>query len=82
MTNLKKVDVPIYNFVTHKRESKTVSMYSAKMIIFEGILTFHEESISNMLDMLNKSVSYYHLFYRHHHDNITNTIMPGDPLNM
>ena len=45
------MDVPIYNFVTHRRESKTVSMYGANVIIFEGILAFHEESIRDMLDM-------------------------------
>ena len=48
---MKKVDVPIYNFVTHRRESKTVSMYGANVIIFEGILAFHEEAIRSMLDM-------------------------------
>ena len=48
---MKKVDVPIYNFVTHRRETKTVSMYGANVIIFEGILAFHNEDIRNMLDM-------------------------------
>jgi len=48
---MKKVDVPIYNFVTHRRETKTVSMYGANVIIFEGILAFHNEAIRNMLDM-------------------------------
>ena len=51
LKEMKKVDVPIYNFVTHRRESKTVSMYGANVIIFEGILAFHEESIRDMLDM-------------------------------
>ena len=48
---MKKVDVPIYNFVTHRREAKTVSMYGANVIIFEGILAFHMEEIRNILDM-------------------------------
>ena len=51
LKEMKKVDVPIYNFVTHRRESKTVSMYGANVIIFEGILAFHEEAIRDMLDM-------------------------------
>jgi len=51
LKEMKKVDVPIYNFVTHRRESKTVSMYGANVIIFEGILAFHNEDIRNMLDM-------------------------------
>ena len=45
LKEMKKVDVPIYNFVTHRREAKTVSMYGANVIIFEGILAFHEEAI-------------------------------------
>ena len=51
LKEMKKVDVPIYNFVTHRRESKTVSMYGANVIIFEGILAFHNEAIRHMLDM-------------------------------
>ena len=48
---MKKVEVPIYNFMTHRRETKTVSMYGANVIIFEGILAFHMENIRNILDM-------------------------------
>jgi len=51
LKEMKKVEVPIYNFVTHRRESKTVSMYGANVIIFEGILAFHIEEIRNILDM-------------------------------
>uniref|UniRef100_A0A6M2DHS3 Uridine kinase n=1 Tax=Xenopsylla cheopis TaxID=163159 RepID=A0A6M2DHS3_XENCH len=47
----KKVDVPIYNFVTHSRENRTKTMYGANVIIFEGILTFHSPEILKMLDM-------------------------------
>jgi uridine kinase len=34
-----------------RREAKTVSMYGANVIIFEGILAFHNEDIRNLLDM-------------------------------
>ena len=51
LKEMKKVEVPIYNFVTHRRESKTVSMYGANVIIFEGILAFHMEEIRDILDM-------------------------------
>ncbi|XP_040579729.1 uridine-cytidine kinase-like 1 [Lepeophtheirus salmonis] len=47
----KKVEVPIYNFVTHRRETKTTSMYGANVLIFEGILAFHRKDILNFLDM-------------------------------
>jgi len=45
------VEVPIYNFVTHRRNDKTVSMYGANVLIFEGILAFHDKDILDMLDM-------------------------------
>lgn len=47
----RKVEVPIYNFVTHARESTTKTMYGANVIIFEGILVFHSPEILDMLDM-------------------------------
>ncbi|XP_050323658.1 uridine-cytidine kinase-like 1 isoform X1 [Bactrocera neohumeralis] len=54
LTKLKEgrmVEVPIYNFVTHSRESKTKTMYGANVIIFEGILAFHSPEILKLLDM-------------------------------
>lgn len=47
----KKVDVPIYNFVTHGRESKTKTMYGANVVIFEGILAFYNLEVLKMCDM-------------------------------
>lgn len=47
----RKVEVPIYNFVTHAREARTKTMYGANVIIFEGILSFHDKQIRDMLDM-------------------------------
>ncbi|XP_056633223.1 uridine-cytidine kinase-like 1 [Diorhabda sublineata] len=47
----RKVEVPIYNFLTHSREAKTKTMYGANVIIFEGILTFHNQKVIDMLDM-------------------------------
>merc|ERR1719430_2417924 len=51
LKEMKKVDLPIYNFVTHRRETETVSMDGANVIIFEGILAFHMEEIRKILDM-------------------------------
>ncbi|XP_053980490.1 uridine-cytidine kinase-like 1 [Hylaeus anthracinus] len=45
------VEVPIYNFVTHSRESRTKTMYGANVIIFEGILTFYNVDVLKMCDM-------------------------------
>ncbi|KAF2358466.1 Uridine kinase-like [Trinorchestia longiramus] len=47
----KKVEVPIYNFLTHRRESKTKTMYGANVIIFEGILAFYSPELVKLLDM-------------------------------
>ncbi|CRK95401.1 CLUMA_CG008694, isoform A [Clunio marinus] len=47
----RKVEVPVYNFVTHAREATTKTMYGANVIIFEGILTFHSADVLKMLDM-------------------------------
>ena len=47
----RKVEVPIYNFVTHSREPHTKTMYGANVIIFEGILVFHSPEVLKMLDM-------------------------------
>ncbi|XP_071527610.1 uridine-cytidine kinase-like 1 isoform X6 [Panulirus ornatus] len=47
----KKVEVPIYNFLTHSRETKTKTMYGANVIIFEGILAFYSPDVLKLLDM-------------------------------
>ncbi|XP_046968816.1 uridine-cytidine kinase-like 1 isoform X1 [Vanessa cardui] len=47
----KKVEVPIYNYVTHSRENRTKTMYGANVIIFEGILAFYNADVLKMLDM-------------------------------
>ncbi|XP_014211158.1 uridine-cytidine kinase-like 1 isoform X1 [Copidosoma floridanum] len=47
----RKVEVPIYNFVTHSREMRTKTMYGANVIIFEGILTFYNADVLKMCDM-------------------------------
>lgn len=47
----KKVEVPIYNYVTHARENRTKTMYGANVIIFEGILAFYNAEVLKLLDM-------------------------------
>lgn len=47
----RKVEVPVYNFVTHSREQATKTMYGANVIIFEGILVFHSAEVLRLLDM-------------------------------
>ncbi|XP_037498171.1 uridine-cytidine kinase-like 1 isoform X1 [Rhipicephalus sanguineus] len=47
----KRVEVPIYNFVTHAREKRFKFMYGANVIIFEGILCFANKELLSMMDM-------------------------------
>lgn len=47
----RKVEVPVYNFITHSREPITKTMYGANVIIFEGILVFHNPEVLKLLDM-------------------------------
>ena len=35
--------ISVYNFVTHRREERSIPMYGANVIIFEGIFAFHNE---------------------------------------
>lgn len=47
----KRVEVPVYNFVTHAREKRFKFMYGANVIIFEGILCFAHKDLLDMMDM-------------------------------
>jgi len=54
LRNLKsgrQVEVPVYNFTTHSRESFTKTFYGANVVIFEGIMAFFNEEIREILDM-------------------------------
>jgi uridine kinase len=46
------VDVPTYSFVTHSRVPETVTrLFSVDVVLFEGILSFWEESVRDLFDM-------------------------------
>ncbi|CAI2167877.1 13122_t:CDS:10 [Funneliformis geosporum] len=47
----KKVDVPIYDFVTHARLPQTISLYGANVIIFEGIFALYDQRILDLMDL-------------------------------
>lgn len=47
----KKVEVPIYNFVTHGREKHSKTIYGANVVIFEGIMSFVNKDLLKLLDM-------------------------------
>ncbi|KAI3379839.1 hypothetical protein SNEBB_010842 [Seison nebaliae] len=47
----RSVEIPVYNFQRHARESYTKKIYGASVVIFEGILVFCNEQILKMLDI-------------------------------
>ncbi|XP_013404707.1 uridine-cytidine kinase-like 1 [Lingula anatina] len=47
----KRVDVPIYNFQTHAREKEKKTLYGANVVIFEGIMTFCNKQLLELMDM-------------------------------
>jgi len=48
----KPIEVPHYSFVTHSRlPDKTTAIFSADVVLFEGILVFWEERIRRLMDM-------------------------------
>lgn len=44
------VEVPIYDFVTHRRTADTVRVEASPVILLEGILLFVEPSLRSLLD--------------------------------
>jgi uridine kinase len=46
----KSVDIPIYNFETHRRQGFT-KVNPSRCVIFEGILSLYDEKIRNLLDI-------------------------------
>lgn len=47
----KKVEVPVYNFITHSRETKSKTIYGANVVIFEGIMSFVNKDLLQLMDM-------------------------------
>ncbi|CAI5446888.1 unnamed protein product [Caenorhabditis angaria] len=47
----KSVEVPVYDFNTHSRDPNPKMMYGADVLIFEGILAFHDKKIRDLMDM-------------------------------
>ncbi|XP_071954473.1 uridine-cytidine kinase-like 1 [Antedon mediterranea] len=47
----KRVEVPIYDFTTHARQKEKKVMYGANVVIFEGILSFANKRLLDIMDM-------------------------------
>ena len=44
------VEIPIYDFATHKRLKKTLNVGAKKIIIVDGILIFHVKEVRDLFD--------------------------------
>jgi uridine kinase len=47
----KSVNIPIYDFKTHSRSSKTETKYGADVIIIEGIFVLYTKQLTDLMDM-------------------------------
>lgn len=46
------VEIPVYDFATHKRMGQTLSVRATPVIIVDGILIFHDEPVRQLFDDL------------------------------
>ncbi|RXN23199.1 uridine-cytidine kinase-like 1 isoform X1 [Labeo rohita] len=47
----KSVKIPVYDFTTHGRQKDWKNVYGASVIIFEGILSFADKELLQLMDM-------------------------------
>ncbi|XP_056320320.1 uridine-cytidine kinase-like 1a [Danio aesculapii] len=47
----KSVKIPVYDFTTHGRQKEWKNLYGASVIIFEGILSFADKELLQLMDM-------------------------------
>ncbi|CAG8482903.1 1545_t:CDS:10 [Ambispora gerdemannii] len=54
LQNLKegrRVEIPLYDFVTHSRLPATATIYGANVIIFEGIFALYDKQIMDLMEL-------------------------------
>ncbi|KAJ5739955.1 Uridine kinase, partial [Penicillium manginii] len=47
----KKAHIPVYSFAEHQRQPQTTTLYSPRVIVFDGILALHDPRIVDLLDV-------------------------------
>ncbi|CAF9913970.1 Uridine kinase [Imshaugia aleurites] len=47
----RRAEIPIYSFEHHRRQDKTVSLYSPHVLILEGIFILYDQRILDLLDL-------------------------------
>ena len=51
LMNWESINMPTYDFTTSSRKEETVKLYPNKIIVFEGILAFHDKKIRDLMDI-------------------------------
>lgn len=47
----KSVEIPVYDFTTHSRIEETQVLYGASVVVFEGILSFYDKAVRDLMDL-------------------------------
>ncbi|KAJ5589996.1 Uridine kinase [Penicillium hetheringtonii] len=47
----KKAHIPVYSFAEHQRQPQTTTLYSPRVIVFDGILALHDPRVVELLDV-------------------------------
>ncbi|AYE35918.1 uridine kinase [Borrelia turcica IST7] len=45
------INMPLYDFINHRRKPETVEIYPTPVVIVEGIMIFVEERVRNLIDL-------------------------------
>lgn len=51
LKNMQPVDMPIYDFVHHRRSDRVQHVEPTKLVIYEGIMIYHDKQIRDLLDL-------------------------------
>lgn len=51
LKNMEAVDLPIYDFVHHRRSEQVQPVTPGKLVIYEGIMIYHDRKIRDLLDL-------------------------------
>ena len=51
LKNNSSIEIPIYDYKTHTRKNDFKKISNQKIIVIEGILTFHDKRVRDILDM-------------------------------
>ncbi|AWG42421.1 uridine kinase [Candidatus Borreliella tachyglossi] len=47
----KPINMPLYDFINHRRKSETIEVFPTPVVIVEGIMIFVEERVRNLIDL-------------------------------